>query len=160
VNDAQEGFADYVRLCRGWLRSEAYRLCHDWHEAEDLVQVTLYQVYRRWDQLTARDQLTAYVRRTLLCAYLGERRRPRWRYEISQLHLPEMSEPARTPSVDEQIFMITVLNQLGPRQRTVVALRFYADLSVEQTATAMGCSVGTVTSQTHRALNALRRALT
>jgi RNA polymerase sigma-70 factor (sigma-E family) len=153
-------FTQYVQSTHGWLHREAYRLCRDWHEAEDLVQVTLWRVYRRWERLTEQEQLTAYTRRTLLHAYLSEHRRPRWKYEISQPQLPDTGGPAPTHAVEERVTLAAGLNRLGPRQRAVVVLRFYADLSVEQTAAAMGCSTGTVTSQTHRALNALHGTLT
>lgn len=160
MNDDLQEFIDYVRLRRAWLWREAYRLCRDWHEAEDLVQMTLCQVYGRWSELTTRDRLAAYTRRTLVLIYLSEHRRPRWRHEISQSQLPESGKPAATSTIEERLLLVAALNRLGSRQRTVVTLRFYADLSVEQTASAMGCSIGTVTSQTHRALHTLRRVLT
>ncbi|MGC9670961.1 SigE family RNA polymerase sigma factor [Planosporangium sp. 12N6] len=155
----RQGFIDYARLIRPWLHREAYRLCRDWHEADDLVQIALYRMYRRWDQLREQSQLAAYARRVLLNTYLSEHRRLRWRYEISQPQLPGQAESSATQQVDDQVYLAAALKRLGPRQRAVVALRFYADLSVEQTAEVLGCSAGTVTSQTHRALTTLRTML-
>jgi RNA polymerase sigma-70 factor (sigma-E family) len=155
-----DGFTDYARAIRKRLCWEAYRLCRDWYEAEDLAQLTLHKVHRRWGRLTAQDQMIAYTRRALLHVYLSERRRLRWRYEVSQPEPPDTTATAvGNHTVDDRVVLVAALNRLGPRQRAVVVLRFLADLSVEQTAAAMGCSIKTVTSQTHRALATLRKLL-
>jgi RNA polymerase sigma-70 factor (sigma-E family) len=152
-------FIAYVRRIRAWLHREAYRLCGDWHEAEDLAQVTLCQMYRRWDRLTDHDQLTAYTRQALLRVYLSERRRLRWKREVSHPQPPDNAcvEPYRT--VEDRVTLATALDQLAPRQRAVITLRFYGDLSIEQTAAILGCSTGTISSQTHLALKRLRTLL-
>jgi RNA polymerase sigma-70 factor (sigma-E family) len=150
-------FTVFAASIRKRLHREAYRLCGDWHEAEDLVQLTLYRVYRRWEQLTRHEELSAYTRQALLRAYHSERRRLRWKCEISQDELPELRSV--DPNIDNRITMINSVRRLAPRQRAVVILRFWEDLSVEQAAAILGCSTGTVTSQTHRALNTLRHIL-
>jgi hypothetical protein len=81
------GFGDYAKSIRHWLQWEAYRLCGDWHEAEDLVQETLHKVSRRWEHLGERDVLGGYTHRTLLHTFISERRRPRWTYETSDSEL-------------------------------------------------------------------------
>lgn len=156
--DPQE-FATFAETSRQWLLRDAYRLCGDRHEAEDLVQLTLYKVYRRWRRLSQHDELAGYVRQTLLNTFLNERRRPRWRHEVSKADLPDHGTADTAKIIDDRTMLLAAVKRLGPRQRTVVALRFWADLSVEETAAVMGCSPGTVTSQTCRALASLRTAL-
>ena len=155
--DHLRSFEAYVRANRPRLHIAAYRLCHDWHEAEDLVQAVLLKLYERWGWLTQRDQLGAYCRQALLRTYVSEHRRLRWSRELIQTDPPESEGPAHR--VDDRLTLVAAMKRLGPRQRSVVVLRFWEDLSIEQTAQQMECSSGTVTSQTHRALNVLRSAL-
>jgi RNA polymerase sigma-70 factor (sigma-E family) len=136
------------------LHQAAYRLCGDWHEAEDLVQVALYRIYYRWDQLNTRDHLAAYARQTVLNVFISEHRRLRWQYETSSDELPDGGQIE--PSIGDLMAVRAAVNQLPPRQRAVIALRFWDDLSVEQAAAVLDCSTGTVTSQTYRALKNLR----
>jgi RNA polymerase sigma factor (sigma-70 family) len=150
------GFDRYARSIGTWLHWEAYRLCRDWHEAEDLTQVTLLKVYRRWENLGGRDLLGRYTHRTLLRTYLNERRHPRWSREVLQADPPELSVAGPEHS-DGKVW--AAVGHLAARQRAVVVLRFWDDLTVEQTAMALGCTQGAITSQTHRALAHLRLAL-
>jgi RNA polymerase sigma-70 factor (sigma-E family) len=152
-----DDFSDYVRAERGSLYREAFRLCRDRHEADDLTQDTLIKVFRRWERLPDGTHLAGYVRRTLLNSYLSTRRRLRWTFEVTRAELPEraVDEPAR----EDGIALRSAVRHLAPRQRAVIALRFWVDLSVEDTAAALGCSLGTVKSQTHRALGTLRLTL-
>lgn len=152
-----DDFSDYVRAERGSLFREALRLCRDRHEADDLTQDTLIKLYRRWERLPDRTHLAGYVRRALLNSYLSTRRRLRWTREVTRAELPE--RPAVEPPREDGIVLRSAVRQLAPRQRDVIALRFWADLSVEDAATTLGCSPGTVKSQTHHALGTLRRAL-
>jgi RNA polymerase sigma-70 factor (sigma-E family) len=158
ADHASENFITFVQLTRNWLHRQAYRLCGDWHEAEDLVQLTLLKMYRQWEGLTEPDRLNVYTRQVLLRTFLSERRRQRWECEVICAELPNHSGGA-TRSSDDRITLAWAVDQLASRQRAVVTLRFLEDLSVQQTATALGCSVGTVASQTHRALRNLRAAL-
>ncbi|MEV6299837.1 sigma-70 family RNA polymerase sigma factor [Actinoplanes sp. NPDC051861] len=153
-------FEAFVRTIRNWLRREAYDICGDWHEADDLVQMALYQVYRRWNALDRRTELGAYARLVVKRSYLTERRRSRWRHEVPASEPADDSLIAAAHAdVDVRVMLLPFLRRLGSRQRAVLALRFLRDLSVEQTARELGCTTGTVTSQTVRALNALRRDL-
>jgi RNA polymerase sigma-70 factor (sigma-E family) len=151
-------FEVYMNAIRSRLHRDAYRLCGDWHEAEDLVQMTLYKVYRRWEHLSARDLLGGYTNQALLRTYISEHRRQRWTYEVSQADLPEQWVEA-APNHDH-VELLIAISHLGPRQRAVITLRFWHDLSVEQVAVLLGCTPGNVTSQTHRALARLRTVLT
>jgi RNA polymerase sigma-70 factor (sigma-E family) len=141
------------------LRRTAYLLCGDWHHAEDAVQVVLAKLYTHWDRVDRRDALDGYVRTMLIRATLEHRRRLWWRRELTTSAVPDV---AATPPVDpeERIVLVQALAKLPPRQRAVVVLRFWEDLDVAQTAAALGCSEGTVKSQTSHGLTALRSLLT
>lgn len=155
--ERQEKFTEFVLSMGPRLHLDAYRMCGDWHEAEDLTQMTLHKLYCRWDLLDRHDQLAGYARRSLLHTFYSERRLPHWTREVSLAEVPDIR--AVNDLVDDRMTLADAMRRLGPRQRAVVILRFWGDLSVEQTAAALGCSTGTVTSQTHRALLTLRHAL-
>ncbi len=155
-NEAE--FERFARTIRRWLRREAYDVCGDWHEADDLVQVALYQIYRNWSRLDRRDGLGAYARRVVVHSFISERRRKRWRHEVLALEAVETEQSAAPQvDVDVRVALLPALKRLGSRQRAVLTLRFLRDLSVEETARELGCATSTVTSQTVRALNTLRR---
>ncbi|ROP31299.1 SigE family RNA polymerase sigma factor [Couchioplanes caeruleus] len=153
-------FEVFARVIRRWLRRQAYDICGDWHEADDLVQVALLKIHQRWDRLHRRAELGAYAHRVVLRSFLTERRRAYWSREVA---LPGMTDvmpaPDRNTAVEDRARLLPALRRLGARQRAVVTLRFLGDLSVEQTAQVLGCTPGTVTSQTVRAIEALRRDL-
>jgi RNA polymerase sigma-70 factor (sigma-E family) len=159
VKEKDSEFTAYYAARGGTMRSTAYLLCGDWHLAEDLTQTAFAKLYRVWGRVKRHDSLDAYVRRVLLRAFLDERRRP-WRREHAvepdSALLNEVRAPDQAgPGVD----MRKALAAVPPRQRAVLVLRFWADLSVEQTAEALGCSTGNVKSQTARGLVTLREAL-
>jgi RNA polymerase sigma-70 factor (sigma-E family) len=154
----QTHFAAYAGSIRAWLHRRAYMLCGDWHEADDLVQLTLWKVHRRWGALTDHAGLAAYTYRTLVHTYRSERRRLHWRYEVNTAQLPDRVIP-EVPA-DDGLVLLAAVRRLSPRQRAVVTLRFWADLDVAQTASLLGCSAGSVTTHTRRALATLRTALT
>ncbi|MEU6072358.1 SigE family RNA polymerase sigma factor [Micromonospora sp. NPDC047074] len=138
------------------LRITAYLLCRDWHTADDLVSITIGKLYRHWRRVRRVEHVDAYVRGMLTNAWLDERRRP-WRRERSTDELPDRAEP-NVPEVvlADRELLLDLLAQLPPRRRAVVVLRFYCDLSVEETARALGISEGTVKSQAARGLESLR----
>jgi RNA polymerase sigma-70 factor (sigma-E family) len=153
-------FEAFTRATRRWLHQQAYRLCGDWHEADDLVQMAMWKIYRRWPELRRRGELKAYARQVVMSSFLTERRRWRWRHELTTptvFDLPQVQ--AGLGAVEERTVLVSAMRQLGPRQQAVLSLRFFEDLSVEQTARVLGCAPGTVRSQTVRALTTLRREL-
>src|SRR5262245_31498217 len=144
----------------GALRRTAYLLCRDWHTADDLVAITLDKLYRRWGRRHQVGNLDLYVRGMLARAWVDELRRP-WRRERLTIDADLTAsyadpDPARTQAVIERLTLGDYLSQLGPRQRAVIVLRFYCDLSVAETAEALGISEGTVKSQAARGLHTLR----
>ena len=151
----EEGRSSQSCLVSHW---EAYRLCGDWHEAEDLVQSTLYQIHRRWRRLGDHEKLSAYTRRAMVNTYISEHRRQRWTREVSYADVPEHGVADRE-STDASNELLAAVGLLGPRQRAIITLRFWYDLNSAQIANLLGCSIGTVTSQTHRAGTRLRDIL-
>jgi RNA polymerase sigma-70 factor (sigma-E family) len=158
VNATQEGqFREYVSARMPALRRSAYLLCGNAHTADDLVSIAIGKLFRAWSKVSRLEQPDAYVRKMLVNAWLDERRRP-WRRERVTAEVPET--PAHPePDVAQRLRVVELLGQLPPRRRAVLVLRFLDDLSVEQTAEALGCSTGTVKTQTHRGLADLRELL-
>jgi RNA polymerase sigma-70 factor (sigma-E family) len=150
-------FRDYVQARLPGLRRSAFLLCGDRSQADDLVSIALGKLYRSWRKVRGLDHPDSYVRRMLVNAYLDERRRP-WHRERSTDAVPE---PAghQDPDVAERLTVIQMLSRLPARQRAVLVLRFLDDLSVDETAEALGCSGGTVKTQTSRGLATLRDLL-
>jgi RNA polymerase sigma factor (sigma-70 family) len=159
MDDDLADFEEFVRAVRARLFREAYRLCGDWHEADDLTQITLERLQARWSAMTRHSELWAYTRVTLQNAYLAEHRRARWRHEVSRSEFPEGPPAPALPDVELRLLLKAALGRLGPGQRAVLALRFWQDLSVQATAQILACSAGNVTSQTNRALHTLRALL-
>jgi RNA polymerase sigma-70 factor (sigma-E family) len=138
------------------MRRTAYLFCRDWHTADDLVSVTIDRLYRKWSLVAGAENLEAYVRGMLANAWLDERRRP-WRRERPTGGAPQTGvHPGAESFVPIRAALFELLDSLPPRQRAVVVLRFYCDLSVADTAAALGLPEGTVKSQTSRGLAALR----
>jgi RNA polymerase sigma-70 factor (sigma-E family) len=152
------GFRDYIGSRIDPLRRTAFALCGDWHTADDLVSTTIVKTYRAWRRISAMSNVDAYVRRVLVTAWLDEKRRP-WRRERPSAVLPDTSRPAEDRAIVDRLAILEHLTALPARRRAVIVLRYYDDLSVEETAAVLGCSAGTVKSQTARALETLRHAL-
>lgn len=152
----EAGYRDYVTARMEVLRRTAYLLCHDWHLADDLVSITIGKLYRHWHRAKDMAHLDAYVRQILVRTWMDERVRP-WRREEPTESLPEVSVTNGT-DIEERSGLVDLLAGLPARRRAAVVLRVYCDLSVEDTAKILGCSEGTVKSQTARGLDALRAA--
>jgi RNA polymerase sigma-70 factor (sigma-E family) len=152
----EAGYREYVAHRLDSLRRTAYLFCGNWHTADDLVATALVRLLRHWQRVRDMEQPDAYVRRMLVRAWLDERRRP-WRREHLTGALPD--RPAPASDSDQRLTILDQLAQLPPRRRAVLVLRYFCDLSVEETAEALGCSTGTVKSQTARALDTLRARL-
>jgi RNA polymerase sigma-70 factor (sigma-E family) len=153
-------YADYVEYVQGrltWLRRVAYLLCQDWHAADDLVQVTITRLFVHWARARRMDNLDGYVRTILVRAFLGERRAPWGKRVVLTGFTPEAAAAGsdREAALDVRDALLAV----PPRQRATLVLRFYCDLDVEQAAVALGCSAGTVKSQTAKGLANMRRLL-
>ena len=146
-----EDFID--RNSRLLLRS-AWLLTGNWASAEDLVQTSLLQSWLHWDEIKA-DTPDFYVRRVLMNTFLSGQRR-RWTRERPTAGLPDRPGTDELTSSELRVVIWRALSGLPARQRAVVVLRYFNDLTEAQTAEALHCSVGTVKSQTSRALARLR----
>ena len=148
-------FDQFVRDSSPGLLRTAYLLTGDRGHAEDIVQTTLLQVARKWRRI--RGEPTPYARRAVVnLAKNHWRDRFRRPHESTAIVDPGYAPPDADVLL-HQVLLPAVLN-LPARQRAVLVLRYFLDLSVEQTADALSCSTGTVKSQTHHALSKLRKA--
>ena len=146
-------YDSFVRARERSLLGFGLLLTADHHAAEDLVQGALTSLYVHWRRVRL-PEAEAYARRCMVNANISRWRRVR---ETAAL-LPDTSA-ATDDRVDQRDQLVRALAAIGPRQRTAVVLRHYADLSEAETASLMRCSVGTVKSQTARGVAALRTAL-
>jgi RNA polymerase sigma-70 factor (sigma-E family) len=152
-------FRAYVASRQRALRRAAFFMCGDWDNADDLVQTTLTKLYVAWHRVSSKNGPDAYAHRILANAVIDARRRP-WRREVSAESLEEREDfAASSTQSDNRLDISQALAQLPARQRVTLVLRFWVDASVAETADALGCSAGTVKSQTARGLDNLRRLL-
>jgi RNA polymerase sigma-70 factor (sigma-E family) len=153
---AREAFRSYVAARSPALLRTAYLLTGSRADAEDLLQTALAKTYLAWDRIREREALDGYVRRTMVNTQTSRWRR-RKVVEYPTDELPE-SASGRDAAADLALHdaLWTALAELPKRQRAMVVLRYYEDLSEAETAQVMGVSVGTVKSTTSRALTKLR----
>jgi RNA polymerase sigma-70 factor (sigma-E family) len=151
---AQTGFTEFVRARGAALHRTAYLLTGDWALAEDLLQAALAKSYPRWDRIHGADP-EGYVRAVLANTYATWWRR-RWRGEVPHDDLPDAPGDDKWGDVDARGALRDALARLPRRMRAVVVLRFHEDMTEAAVAEALGVSVGTVKSQTAKALAKLR----
>ena len=158
MTEATDGFAAFV-AARGpaLKRSALLLLAGDQHLAEDLVQTTLAKASLRWSKISRVEAPAAYVNRMLMneCRSFM---RSGWRRE-RPTDTPPTDRPVAEPSFEDRHLVFDALRQLPPRQRAVIVLRYYEDLTEQQSATLLGCSIGTIKSQHAKALKKLRSTL-
>jgi RNA polymerase sigma-70 factor (sigma-E family) len=152
--DTDDDFTAYVASRWARLVRSAVLLGCSATEAEDVVQSALERCLRHWARVRRADDRDAYVHRVLINTFTSTRRR-RWTGERPAADLPDRSEPDATTSVDETDAVLRALALLGADQRATVVLRYYAHLSEQQIATALGIAPGTVKSRLARALKVL-----
>ncbi len=149
VSAATVDFDDFVAARSGALLRTAYLLTRDHALAEDLLQTALTKAWFAWAKI---DSHEAYVRRILVNTYTSWWRR-KGNGEQPALELVDSSVDHPEEGAHD---LWTALGRLPRRQRAVVVLRYFEDLTEAQTAEVLGCSVGTVKSQTSKALAKLR----
>jgi len=156
VTTQDDDFSAYFAARAHSLRATAYLLCGDWHRAEDITQVAMTKLYLAWPRLREFG-MDAYARKVVVRTFLAENRRLwRRREHLTQ----EPPEPSTVDGdADRRLLVEAALATVPPRQRAVLVLRYWNDLSVEDTAEALGCSTGNVKSQAARGIAALRRRL-
>ena len=151
-------FAAWAAAHAPGLHRFAFLLCADWHEAEDLAQEALARAALHWKRIRRVDHPDAYVRAIVVNQCRSMWRRP-WRRATSSdaVDLVQADDADRVAlHADLQV----ALQRLPVRQRATVVLRYFEDLTEADTAAVLGCSVGTVKSQHHKAMLALRMAMT
>lgn len=154
-------FEEYAAGAWPWLYRSAYLLAGHHADAEDLAQQTLVKVHAHWGRVTGSDSPNAYVRRMLTNTFLSARRPRARRLEVLADEPPERAPvPEAGAAIEERWVLWPHVRALPPQQRAVVVLRYYEDLSEAEIADVLGCSRGTVKSTAHRALKALRAAMT
>ena len=151
----EEDFGAFAVARGRSLRRLAFLLTGDHHHAEDLLQTTLTKVYLSWDKIRDQRNADAYARRILATTYTSWWRRRSWQERPAD-RIGERDQPDRTDDIVERAELRRLLHELPRQQRAVVVLRFYEDLTVADTAAALGIGVGTVKSYTSRALAAMR----
>ena len=162
-----DDFTAYVTAKVHWLRKIAFLLCQDWHRADDLTQTTIIKLYANWRRASGCANLDGYARTILVNTFISEQRTHWWR----RVTLVSPTAPESVPTTDDflgaalerdlelGLDLADALAALAPRQRAVIVLRYYCDLSIEDTAAALHCAPGTVKSQTAYGLAALRARL-
>ncbi|MCU1692720.1 MAG: polymerase, sigma-24 subunit, subfamily [Frankiales bacterium] len=155
--EQDEAFSAFVAARSRHLLQAAHLLTGDRHRAEDLLQTALTRAYLRWDRIVDEDP-EGYVRRTMVNAHIDWWRRKPWREQPTEV-LPEVAVADRTRSSDDRSSLLAALAQLSPRQRAVMVLRYFEDLSEAEIARTLGCSTGTVKSAASRAAAKLRVSL-
>jgi RNA polymerase sigma-70 factor (sigma-E family) len=150
---AQEDFEEFVAARRPALLRTAYLLTGSSHDAEDLVQTTLLRVVPKWNRIATHPE--PYVRRVLARESVTRWRGRRWR-ERSVAQLPEAAADERP---DDRAALLQALATLSQRQRAVLVLRYFDDLTEAATAEALGISLSAVKSQARSGLARLRVVL-
>jgi RNA polymerase sigma-70 factor (sigma-E family) len=154
MSDRDSAFAEYFAARSSAMRATAFLLCGDWHRAEDLTQNAFTKLYLRWNRVQRHESLDPYVRRVLISSFIDESRWGWWKRE--RPHDARIERTADPEPSEDRVTLMRALAQVPPRQRAVLVLRYWQDLSVEETAAALGCTAGTVKSQAARGLEALR----
>jgi RNA polymerase sigma-70 factor (sigma-E family) len=154
--DQYEGLPEFVRARLGWLSRVAYLLTGGHQEAEDLLQTALVRLAGRWRRVVATGDPEAYLRKILYHEHIRA-----WHRRVAQPQptvADQVVHPAEADTVVRRVVLAQALRRLNQRDRAVLVLRFFEDLSEADTAAVLGCAVGTVKSQTSRALARLRAA--
>ncbi|MGO4257312.1 SigE family RNA polymerase sigma factor [Marmoricola sp. RAF53] len=149
--DLEASFTEYVTARRHALVRTAYLLCGDEHAAEDLVQVALIKAVGHWRRIG--DHPEPWLRKVMVNDHISGWRKHRGRERLSA-DVPESAVPSRDR--DRDLSLAAALALLAPRQRAVIVLRYYEDLTETETARVLGISAGTVKSQHRDALQRLR----
>lgn len=152
-------FAEWMEARQRKLLRTAYLLTGNVHEAEDLVQTALAKVYLAWDRVSAAQSIDAYARKILVNEHTSMWRRL-WRQRETVSDTSTYDVPVDSPEYDGVAAALwDTVRALPERQRAVVVLRYYEQLSEKEAAETLGVTVGTIKSQSSRALDTLRDQL-
>ena len=149
-------FEAYMLARQAGLLRTAYLLTGDQHTAEDLVQTALAKLYLSWDKVQRRELIDGYVRRIIVNEHNSLWRRAWKRRELSTDTVPDRPTVAGRHDEGRSAALWEFVQTLPRKQRAVIVLRYYEDLSEAETADILGISIGTVKSQASRALAGMR----
>jgi RNA polymerase sigma-70 factor (sigma-E family) len=152
-------YDDFYVALRPRLVRTAYAVSGDLGIAEDAVQTAFAKAYRSWRRISRLDSPEAYVRRMAVNEVLNTRRTAHVRREVVQAEVPDAADAVSDDGALVHDEMWQAVQSLPPRQRAVLVLRYYEDLSEQQIADVLGCRPGTVKSQASAALATLRTRL-
>ena len=152
-------YDDFYVALRPRLVRVAYAVSGDLGVAEDAVQTAFAKAYRSWRRVSRLEAPEAYVRKMAVNEVLNTRRRAHTRREVARADVPDSPGPASYDAALSHDEMWSAVSALPPRQRAVLVLRYYEDLSEQQIADVLGCRPGTVKSQAAAALATLRTRL-
>ena len=156
-DSARREFAEFAAARAGALIRVAYVLAGDQHAAEDLLQTALTKAAARWGRIHTAPE--AYVRQVMYREQVDSWRRRARHRESTMADVPEQAAAVPDISAETRLSLQQALRALPPGKRAVLALRYFEDLHETQVASILGCSVGTVRSQTYKALTQLKAAL-
>lgn len=152
---SDEEFRDFMRGRWPAMVRLAYGLTGDQGHAEDVAQAAFARAYASWSRVTRTGDPDAYVRKIVINENLSRFRKRRVAEDLVGA-VPEKPGHSAADAVNDSEGLLRALRKLGPRQRAVIVLRYWMDMSEAETAAALNCSVGTVKSQASRALATLR----
>lgn len=154
--EQEDRFQEFVRARWSHLVRTAYLLTGDAHHAEDLTQTALAKAYRSWRRVAGSDNPEAYVRRMLVTCNSDRFRKRRVKESLTDAPPERAGRDEAVARVDERGALLDALSGLPPRQRAVIVMRYWEDLSEAEVAEVLGCSQGTVKSQASKGLAKLR----
>lgn len=157
-DSARREFAEFAAARASALIRVAYVLAGDQHAAEDLLQTALTKAAARWGRIHTAPE--AYVRQIMYREQVSSWRRRARHREASMANVPDRMAAAPAISAETRLSLQEAVRALPPGKRAVLVLRYFEDLPEAQVANILGCSVGTVRSQTFKAVTQLRAALT
>lgn len=157
VDDAD--FLGWVQANRDGLRKTAFLMCGDWDLADDLVQDGLVRLYGHWRRVASSGDPGPYARKVLMNRYRDLLRRPSGRVEVSRAEVPDTPIDVHYVSEGDRDRLLIALGRLTYAQRAVIVLRYWEDLTVDETAQVLAMNPGTVRSHASRGLATLREAL-
>ncbi|MEV5966255.1 SigE family RNA polymerase sigma factor [Kribbella sp. NPDC051952] len=157
-DEVEKDYVDFVTHQANSLCRTAYLLCGDWRRAEDATQEALIRLYRVWGRIQRKGAVGAYARKVVVSTTLDALRRKSSQELVGGEDYFAAEADGSDPLglLENRLVITQALAELPPRQRACVVLRYFDELSVEETAAALDCRPGTVKSQTMRALEKLR----
>lgn len=152
-------FEEYVTLRSAALQRFAYLITGNRDDAHDAVQDALVGLFPRWSSVSARGDVDAYVRRSIVNAHVSAWRKVRWLFPTDEPELAAPAVPDATEAIADADQALRLCEQLPPTQRAAVVLRFYEDRTFAEIGEILGCPEATARSHVHRALGSLRTKL-